>query len=95
MAKKIKGLGDLVATVTDALGIEKCNNCEQRQALGNVNFAFRKPKPLTDEQRLIIDTEPLKVYNECFGMDIDESLFKDGVKTAILKKLNILKTYEN
>lgn len=96
MAKKrLKGLGDVVATVTDALGIEKCKDCEKRQALGNINFAFKKPKPLTEEQRLRIDTEPLEVYNEAFGMDIDKELFKDGVKTAILKKLNILKTYEN
>lgn len=94
MAKKIKGAGDLVKVVTNAVGIEQCNGCKERQNWLNVNFAFNKPKPLTEEQKKRIETEPLQVYNEAFNMNIEEEMFKDGVKKAILKKLNKLKDYE-
>lgn len=95
MAKKIKGAGDLIKVVTDAVGIEQCNGCKNRQDWLNVNFAFQKPTPLTEEQKQRIETEPLKVYNEAFRMNIEEYMFKDGVKKSILKKLNKLKDYEN
>jgi hypothetical protein len=94
MAKKIKGAGDLVKVVTDAVGIEQCPTCKKNQSWLNVNFAFNKPKPLTEEQKQRIETEPLQVYNEAFNMNIEEEMFKDGVKKAILKKLNKLKDYE-
>ena len=94
MAKKIKGAGDLIKVVTDAVGIEQCNGCKNRQDWLNVNFAFQKPTPLTEEQKQRIETEPLKVYNEAFRMNIEEDMFKDGVKKSILKKLNKLKDYE-
>lgn len=95
MAKKIKGAGDLIKVVTDAVGIEQCNGCKNRQDWLNVNFAFNKPKPLTEEQKQRIETEPLQVYNEAFNMNIEDKIFKDGVKKAILKKLNKLKDYGN
>ena len=95
MAKKIKGAGDLIKVVTDAVGIEQCNGCKNRQDWLNVNFAFQKPTPLTEEQKQRIETEPLQVYNEAFNMNIEDKIFKDGVKKAILKKLNKLKDYGN
>jgi len=93
--KKTKGLGDVIETITESIGIEKCNKCEERKTWLNVNFPFNKPKPLNDEQKQRIQTEPLKVYNEVFGTNIDAELFKDGVEKAILKKLNKLSEYEN
>jgi hypothetical protein len=92
--KKQSGLGDAIATVTEAIGVKPCNGCKERQSWLNVNFAFNKPKPLTEEQKARIETEPLQVYNEAFNMNIEEEMFKDGVKKAILKKLNKLKDYE-
>ena len=94
MAKK-KGLGDIVKAVTKAIGIEDCEGCKKRKDWLNVNFAFGKPLPLTNEQRLRIDKEPREVYNECFGTNIAEEQFIGGVETSILKKLNKLKDYEN
>jgi hypothetical protein len=32
---KLRGLGDMVARVTDALGINKCGRCAKRQELLN------------------------------------------------------------
>lgn len=95
MAKKIKGAGDLIKVVTDAVGVEQCNGCKKRQDWLNVNFAFQKPMPLTEEQKQRIKTEPRQVYNEAFNTNIEEEQFVGGVKISILKKLNKLKEYEN
>jgi hypothetical protein len=95
MAKKAKGLGDVISSVTKAIGIEECEGCKKRKDYLNVNFAFNKPKPLTDEQRLRIESEPLQVYNEAFNQDIQPEQFNGGVQKAILKKLKQLQDYEN
>ena len=95
MAKKIKGVGDVISVVTKALSIEECEGCKKRKDYLNVNFAFNKPKPLTDEQRLRINSEPLKVYNEAFNQEVQPEQFTGGVKKAILKKLKQLQDYEN
>ena len=49
------GLGDMVANVTNALGIEKCEGCSKRQDSLNLVghqlqyfFKKHKPKPFTD-----------------------------------------------
>ena len=44
---KMRGLGDLVAKVTGALGIPKCGPCSQRQAKLNAAVPFKSvdPKP--------------------------------------------------
>lgn len=94
MAKK-KGLGDVIKAVTDAVGIEQCEGCKKRQDWLNVNFAFNKPKPLTEAQLLIIESEPLQVYNEAFNQEVQPEQFTGGVKKAILKKLKQLQDYEN
>jgi hypothetical protein len=110
MAKKIKGLGDVVKTVTDAVGVEQCPKCKQKQSWLNVNFAFNRPKPLTDEQKemlkpkystengiSILTEEPnyLQVYNEAFNQDVQPEQFTGGVQKAILKKLNQLLNYDD
>ena len=45
----MEGLGDVVAKVTDALGIPKCEPCKQRQEKLNNMFPFTQK--LTDEER--------------------------------------------
>lgn len=110
MAKK-KGLGDVIKSVTDAVGIEQCEGCKKNQSWLNVNFAFNKPKPLTKAQRMalneigttiIIDGKEvemipdyLKIYNDCFNQEVQPEQFTGGVKKAILKKLKQLQDYEN
>lgn len=38
--KKIKGLGDVIATITDAVGIEPCEGCKKRQDILNKLVPF-------------------------------------------------------
>lgn len=94
-ARKKSGLGDIIATVTDAVGIEPCEGCEKRKSLLNIHFAFGRPTPLTQEQRERMFEDPLGVYNESFNQNIEKEQFKGGVEKAILKKLTKLKDYEN
>jgi hypothetical protein len=89
MAKK-KGLGDVIKAVTDAVGVQQCANCKQRQNQLNVMFPFNRPTPLTDEQKGRIETEPLQVYNEAFNQNLTEDAFIGGTKIAVIKKLNKL-----
>lgn len=39
---KMAGLGDLVAKVTDTLGIRKCSACSKRQQVLNKAFPFKR-----------------------------------------------------
>jgi hypothetical protein len=89
MAKK-KGLGDVIKSITDAVGIKQCEDCKERQNELNVLFPFHKPTPLNDEQKARVETEPLKVYNEAFRQDLTEDAFTGGTKLAVLRKLNKL-----
>ena len=45
-----KGLGDVIANVTDSLGIKKCKGCERRQAKLNL-FPFKSHYELTQEDK--------------------------------------------
>ena len=48
----IGGLGDLIAKVTDTLGIEKCEACEERQKKYNHLLPFLKvSRDLTEEEK--------------------------------------------
>tara|TARA_R110000868_G_scaffold102972_1_gene283628 strand:- start:489 stop:818 length:330 start_codon:yes stop_codon:yes gene_type:complete len=47
--KKIKGLGDVIAKVTEAVGIEPCDGCNQRKEKLNKLFPIGT-KELSDEQ---------------------------------------------
>ena len=42
MNKKIEGLGDVVKKITNALGIETCDACEERRKKWNEMFPFTK-----------------------------------------------------
>jgi hypothetical protein len=56
---KVEGLGDVVKSITSALGIPQCEACRKRQIQLNRLFPFSKTKkiaPLTDRELLILDT---------------------------------------
>lgn len=49
--KKIKGLGDLVSTVADFIGVQPCQACLERQAKWNTMFPIKlKPRELTEDE---------------------------------------------
>lgn len=95
---KPAGLGSAIAAVTSAVGIEPCKGCNERKNLLDVNFHFRKPLPLTDEQRDKLSTEPtdeqlIEIFNDRFGLEVSDDCGA-GVITAIKKKLAKLMAYE-
>lgn len=107
--KKIKGLGDVIATITDAVGIEPCEGCKKRQDALNklVPFGTRE---LTDDEKLYLqdffsvehNELTTKQQSELIGMYFDIYQVKpfvpctgcSGVWKSIIKKLNKL-DYEN
>lgn len=53
----IQGLGDVIATVTEFIGIPKCKSCEERQAMLNRFFPFTRTEgvePLTERELEIL-----------------------------------------
>lgn len=42
--KQMRGLGDAIARVTDAVGIPKCGACAKRQEILNKLVPFAKPE---------------------------------------------------
>jgi hypothetical protein len=107
--KKIKGLGDAIATVTDALGIEQCEGCKSRQEKLNRLIPFGT-KDLTDEKKEYLQnffsTEQTELtptqQKELIGIYFDVYQIKpftpctgcSGVWKSIIKKLKKL-DYEN
>lgn len=55
--KKSKGLGDVVKAVTNAIGIETCDSCEERRKKLNSMFSFLKSvrRDVTDEEITFIE----------------------------------------
>jgi hypothetical protein len=45
---KIKGAGDVIKIITDTVGIEQCDGCEERQAKLNDAIPFTKQGKLTE-----------------------------------------------
>lgn len=107
--KKIKGLGDVVATVTSAVGIEPCEGCKKRQEKLNKLIPFGT-KDLTEEQKIYLQeffsNEPTELtptqQKELIGIYFDAYQLKpftpctgcSGVWKSIIKKLKKL-DYEN
>jgi len=56
--KDIKGLGDVIEITASALGIEKCDKCEERRLELNRFFPFTKAQdiePLSERELEILD----------------------------------------
>jgi len=64
--KEIQGLGDVVAAVTSAVGIEPCDNCKDRQFKLNRLFNFKKVK----SDMTPIDKEHFLLFLEAKGQRI-------------------------
>lgn len=96
--RKIKGAGDLVKVVTDALGIEQCDGCEKRQDQMNKLIPFGKYE-LTDDDKLFlkriekklitssVDRDYLfQIYNLVFSEKLKPCFCQD-VMTEMIEKL--------
>lgn len=97
-ATKIQGAGDVIAKVTEVLGIEECVGCGNKRTLLNVWFPFHSPRPLTNEEKEIVKNNPtseqlIEIYNNSFCTNIESQ--EENVIKAITKKLLKLSDYEN
>ena len=107
--KKIKGLGDVIATITDAVGIEQCEGCKKRQEKANKLYPFGV-EDLTEEEKTYLgtffetdkteiskeeQTELLKIYFRVYRIKpFEPCIGCSGVWKSIIKKLKKL-DYEN
>lgn len=64
--KEIQGLGDVVANLTSAVGIEPCDNCKDRQFKLNRLFNFKKVK----SEMTPIDKEHFTLFLEAKGQRV-------------------------
>ncbi len=73
--KEIQGLGDVVANLTSAVGIEPCLECKERQFSLNRLFNFKKVK----SEMTPIDKEHFTLFLEAKGQRVI-----DGRRTELL-----------
>jgi hypothetical protein len=73
--KEIQGLGDVVAAVTSAVGIEPCDDCKDRQFSLNRLFNFKKVK----SEMTPNDKEHFKIFLEAKGQRVI-----DGKRTELV-----------
>jgi len=66
--KEIQGLGDVVANLTSAVGIEPCLECKERQFSLNRLFNFKKVK----SEMTTIDKEHFTLFLEAKGQRVIE-----------------------
>lgn len=98
MAKKFKGVGDVIANITQAVGIDECVGCQSRKDWLNVNFPFNKPRPLTAEEKEKLSNNPtnnnlIEIYNSAFNQELTSN--QENVINSVKTKLNKLLEYEN
>ena len=100
--KKLTGLGDVIATVTTAIGIEPCEGCNKRKEKLNKLFPFGVEE-LEDEEReyltKLFDSNPqelsienqrviLNAYFRCYNVKpFEPCLNCSGVWVSFIKKL--------
>jgi hypothetical protein len=73
--KEIQGLGDVVANLTSAVGIEPCLECKERQFSLNRLFNFKKVK----SEMTSIDKEHFRIFLEAKGQRVI-----DGKRTELI-----------
>ena len=73
--KEIQGLGDVVANLTSAVGIEPCLDCKERQFSLNRLFNFKKVK----SEMTPIDKEHFTLFLEAKGQRVI-----DGKRTELI-----------
>ncbi len=72
--KEIQGLGDVVAAVTSAVGIEPCLDCKDRQFKLNRLFNFKKVK----SEMNTTDKEHFRIF-----LDVKGQRIVDGKRTEL------------
>lgn len=72
--KEIQGLGDVVAAITSAVGIEPCDDCKDKQFSLNRLFNFKKVK----SEMTPIDKEHFALFLEAKGQRVI-----DGKRTEL------------
>lgn len=107
-AKKNKGLGDVIANITTAVGIEPCEGCNKRKEQLNRLFPFGIEEFTEDESKYLgtffeSDKKELNSTDQKQILDIYFRVFRikpfdpcvncSGVWKSIIKKLK--KAYEN
>ena len=106
--KKIKGLGDVVATFTTTIGIDPCEDCNKRKEHLNRLFPFGIEE-FTEDEKIYLGTffaedktelnkqdqkEILDIYFRVFRVkQFEPCLNCSGVWKSIIAKLK--KAYEN
>jgi hypothetical protein len=107
--KKIKGLGDVVATITSAVGIEPCEGCKKRQEKLNRLFPIGTEELTEGEAKYLLkffasgkttltqkdQNELLEIYFRVYRIKpVTICSGCPGVWKSIIKKLKKL-DYEN
>ena len=69
----MQGLGDAVKVVTDAIGIEQCDKCRERQSKLNRLFPFKKAQQPTDEDMIFLTN----VFSWYQGLPIPRNKIQD------------------
>jgi hypothetical protein len=94
---KSKGLGDSIAKLTEAIGIEPCKGCEKRKNILNKLFPFKQVNALNRAQIKLIakldslsDMELIKIYNDVFNTNLDVSTFNINIRKAVINDLKVL-----
>lgn len=100
------GLGDVVAKITAAIGIEPCESCLERKAKLNKAYSFLKAvlRELTDEEiayveeirakRVVQDTQKFtKLFNQVFGTN-QQSCDCPSLYKDLLNKLEMQIEYQ-
>lgn len=92
-----KGLGDSIAKLTKAVGIEPCEGCNKRKDTLNRLFPFKRVNALNDAQIFLLaeldslsDIEVIEIYNEIFNTNLDVSTFNINIRNAVIKDLSSL-----
>lgn len=95
--RKSKGVGDVIAKITESVGIKPCEGCKKRKEKLNKLFPFKKVNALNDEQITLLndfdslsDTEIIKIYNDCFNTSLELEFFTENIRFAVVNDLNTL-----
>ena len=97
----IGGLGDLIAKVTDGLGINKCQKCEDRQSRLNRLFPWLKASRDVTEVEIelmgrinkqLLDSDMINLfnlYNELFNSELSLCTDCTGLIKKMIERINV------
>ena len=98
----ITGMGDIIAKVTDTLGINKCQKCEERQSRLNRLFPWIKTsRDITQEEKelmirinnnSLIDNDMnnlFNLYNELLNSELSVCIDCTGLIKKMIERINV------